>query len=199
MSFKGLFSRSLGPDPDRLHLAAHSHHLWPDASFEGQAQCWEDAARFADRKWDKVMGEVWPQAQRHVADELGTGMPDAVVFASNPHDFLIRLTAAAPRADPRRRRVLMSDGEFHSARRQFARWAETAGSSLRPCRRALRRFHRPFSNRGPKRRGGPHLVTRFVRPRRRVDGVAELAGLSRPAAPGRDRWLSRLHGAGDSV
>lgn len=124
MSFKELFSRSLGSDPARLHLAAHSHHLWPDASFAGQVECWEDAARLADRKWDKVMGEVWPEAQRHVAAELGTGMPDAIVFASNTHDFLIRLAAAAPRADPKRLKVLMSDGEFHTARRQFARWAE---------------------------------------------------------------------------
>ncbi len=32
-------------DPERLHLAAHSHHLWPDASFDGQVECWDDAAR----------------------------------------------------------------------------------------------------------------------------------------------------------
>lgn len=123
MTFKPLFSKSLGADPERLHLAAHSHHLWPDASFEGQVQCWEDAARLADRKWDVVMGEVWPEAQRHVARELGTGMPDAVVFASNTHDFIIRLVFACPRR-AQQLRVLTSDGEFHSARRQFARWAE---------------------------------------------------------------------------
>ena len=60
LSFKRLFSRSLGADPDRLHFAAHSHHLWPDASFDGQIEAWNDAARLADRKWDKVMDEVWP-------------------------------------------------------------------------------------------------------------------------------------------
>ena len=27
---------------------------------------------------------------------LGTGMPDAIVFAANTHDFLIRLVAAVP-------------------------------------------------------------------------------------------------------
>jgi len=124
VSFKPLFSKSLGAAPERLHFAAHSHHLWPDASFAGQVECWDDAARLADLKWDRVMGEVWPQAQRHVAAELGSGDPSAIVFAANTHDFLIRLAAAVPRADPRRLRVLMSDGEFHSARRQFARWAE---------------------------------------------------------------------------
>jgi len=123
LSFKPLFSRSLGADPDRLHFAAHSHHLWPDASFEGQMQAWNDAARLADRKWDKVMGEVWPEAQVHVARETGSGDPDAIVFASNTHDFLVRLVTAAPRTGGRLR-VLTSDGEFHSARRQFARWEE---------------------------------------------------------------------------
>ena len=52
VSFKDLFSKSLGAAPGRLHFAAHSHHLWPDASFAGQVECWDDAARLADHKWD---------------------------------------------------------------------------------------------------------------------------------------------------
>ncbi len=128
MNFKRLFSRSLGADPDRLHLAAHSHHLWPDASFEGQVECWNDAARLADRKWDRIMGEVWPEAQSHVAAELGTGQPDAIVFASNTHDLLVRLFSAVPAKGPIR--VLTTDGEFHSARRQFARWEEAGTAAI---------------------------------------------------------------------
>jgi hypothetical protein len=58
LNFKPLFALSLSADPERLHFAAHSHHLWPDASFEGQQAAWQDAARLADRKWDKVMDEV---------------------------------------------------------------------------------------------------------------------------------------------
>ena len=123
MTFKRLFSRSLGAAPGRLHFAAHSHHLWPDASFDAQVEAWNDAAQFADRKWDKVMGEVWPEAQSQVAAELGSNLADAIVFSSNTHDFLVRLVSAAPRRGGSLR-VLTSDGEFHSARRQFARWAE---------------------------------------------------------------------------
>lgn len=130
MTFKPLFSKSLSAAPDRLHFAAHSHHLWPDASFEGQVECWEDAARLADVKWDRVMGEVWPEAQAHVADELGNGDPSAIVFSANTHDFLIRLAAACPRGANGPLRVLMSDGEFHSARRQMARWVESGEISL---------------------------------------------------------------------
>jgi selenocysteine lyase/cysteine desulfurase len=130
LSFKPLFSKSLSAAPDRLHFAAHSHHLWPDASFEGQVECWEDAARLADNKWDRVMGEVWPEAQAHVAEELVSGDPSAIVFASNTHDFLIRLVAACPRRQGAPLRVLMSDGEFHSARRQMARWVESGDIEL---------------------------------------------------------------------
>ncbi|NUR44661.1 MAG: class V aminotransferase [Sphingomonas sp.] len=126
LSFKGLFSRSLGADPTRLHFAAHSHHLWPDASFDGQMQAWEDAARLADRKWDKVMDEVWPAAQAEVAAELGSGQPDAIVFAPNTHQLLVSLMAAVSETWPIR--VLTSDGEFHSARRQFARWEESGAA-----------------------------------------------------------------------
>jgi selenocysteine lyase/cysteine desulfurase len=129
LNFKALFSRSLSANPERLHFAAHSHHLWPDASFEGQVQAWNDAARFADRKWDKVMDEVWPEAQGHIARELGTETPDAIVFSSNTHDFIVRLVTAAPRRGGRLS-ILTTDGEFHSARRQLARWEEEGWISV---------------------------------------------------------------------
>ena len=128
MSFKRLFSRSLEADPTRLHFAAHSHQLWPDASYEGHVQAWTDAARLADRKWDKVMDEVWPAAQREVAAELGTRQPGAIVFAPNTHELLLRLMAAVSENWPIK--VLTSDGEFHSARRQFARWEESGAVVL---------------------------------------------------------------------
>lgn len=127
MSFKHLFSRALAAAPDRLHMAAHSHHLWPDASFEGQQEAWTDAARLADHKWDKVMGEVWPEAQRHIAAELKLPSNDSIVFAPNTHELLVRILSAIGKSRPR---VLASDGEFHSFRRQSARWAEAGAIEL---------------------------------------------------------------------
>lgn len=122
MSWKPLFSRALAADPDRLHFAAHSHHLWPDASFDGHIEAWNDAARLADRKWGKVMGEAWTEAQRHIADELGLPDPATIAFSANTHDFIIRIFSAIERKPVR---VLASDGEFHSFRRQMARWVES--------------------------------------------------------------------------
>ena len=121
-SYKHLFSRSLSADPARLHFAAHSHHLWPDASFEGQMACWTDAAELADHKWDKVMGPVWEEAQGHIARELSLPDPATLCFAPNTHDFLVRLVSSLP---DRPVRVLATNGEFHSFTRQMARWAES--------------------------------------------------------------------------
>jgi selenocysteine lyase/cysteine desulfurase len=185
VSFKHLFSRALGAAPGRLHVAAHSHHLWPDASFAGQVEAWDDAARLADLKWDRVMGEVWPEAQRHVADELGSSLSDAIVFAANTHDFLIRLVAAVPRGDPRRLRVLMSDGEFHSARRQFARWAEDGWLDLETV---AAEPHDDFTARFLEAaRRGEHdliLVSQILfGSGRRFDGIEELASLAHPEGP----------------
>jgi len=129
--WRHLFQRSLAAAPDRLHFAAHSHHLWPDASYVGQMAAWQDAARLADRKWDRVMGELWPAAQAHVAAELHLPDPSSVVFAGNTHDFLIRLFASVDRGTRQRPvRLLATDGEFHSFRRQAARWVEAGEAVL---------------------------------------------------------------------
>jgi selenocysteine lyase/cysteine desulfurase len=121
MSWKRLFSRALGAAPDRLHMAAHSHHLWPDASFDGQVEAWNDAALLADHKWERVMGTVWPEAQGHIARTVGLPDPASIVFSGNTHDFVVRLVLAKER---RPVRILATDGEFHSFRRQIARWVE---------------------------------------------------------------------------
>jgi selenocysteine lyase/cysteine desulfurase len=183
LSFKTLFSRSLGADPERLHFAAHSHHLWPDASFEGHVQAWQDAARLADRKWDKVMDEVWPEAQAEVAAELGTGAPDAIVFAPNTHELLVRLFSAVPADAPIR--ALTSDGEFHSARRQFTRWEEAGAAIVE--RVPIEPFN-SFSERFlAAARSGTHdfiFISQVMFGNGRIfDSVDELAALGRSDGP----------------
>jgi selenocysteine lyase/cysteine desulfurase len=123
--WRHLFARALAAAPGRLHFAAHSHHLWPDASYVGQLAAWQDAARLADQKWERVMEEVWPAAQAHVARELRLPDPASVAFAGNTHDWIVRLASVI---EARPIRILATDGEFHSFARQAARWAESGAA-----------------------------------------------------------------------
>ena len=126
MSYTQHFSRFLNSDPGRLHAAAHSHHPWPDVSFDAHQQAWLDAAALHDDKWDHVFAEVMPQAQRHIAGRLNLPDPSTIAFAPNTHEFVIRLMSALP--EPAR--VLTTDAEFHSFRRQMARWEETGRATV---------------------------------------------------------------------
>jgi selenocysteine lyase/cysteine desulfurase len=114
------FRRFLESEPGRLHFAAHSHHPWPDASFDGHVQAWADAARHVDDKWDVVFGDVLPEAQRHVAAELHLPWPSSLVFAPNTHEFVLRLLSCLPD----RPRIVTTDSEFHSFERQTRRLEE---------------------------------------------------------------------------
>jgi selenocysteine lyase/cysteine desulfurase len=122
LDLRAHFSRFLGADPGRLHVAAHSHHPWPDVTREAQLAAWDDAARLQDGKWEHVLGPVWQAAQRQVARHLALPDPATLVFAPNTHEFAIRILASLPAHRPPR--VLTTDGEFHSFSRQTARLEE---------------------------------------------------------------------------
>lgn len=175
MSYKRLFQRALAAAPDRLHFAAHSHHLWPDASYVGQLAAWDDAARLADRKWERVMGEIWPAAQIHVAAELELPDPATIVFAPNTHSLLLAIASALPR---RPLRILASDGEFHSFRRQSARWEEAGTATVERV---------PLEALVGRARSGTHdlIFASHVQfgTGRVLEGLAELAALARPEGP----------------
>jgi kynureninase len=121
-SYKAHFQKFISADPKRIHFAAHSHHFWPDVSFDAHVRAWTDAATLADDKWDRVFGKLWPRAQRHVARILK--LPDAstIAFAPNTHELVMRVLSSLPVDRPMR--VLTTDGEFHSFSRQLARFEE---------------------------------------------------------------------------
>jgi selenocysteine lyase/cysteine desulfurase len=115
------FFESLG---DALHVTAHSHHPWPDATRAAHLAYWEDSARLTNRKWqDKVFGEVVPEAQGHVARLLDLPDPALVAFAPNTHEFVVRLYSCLDWSRPPR--VLTTASEFHSFSRQTRRLEET--------------------------------------------------------------------------
>jgi kynureninase len=114
------FSRFLGAVPGRLHVAAHSHHPWPDVTFEAQQQAWLDAARLMDDKWDEVFGALLPEAATHITGRLSLSDPAAVAFAPSTHALVIRLLSCLTPPV----RILTTDAEFHSFARQAARLEE---------------------------------------------------------------------------
>lgn len=184
MSWKHLFGRALAAAPGRLHVAAHSHHLWPDVTREAQLAAWEDGVTLADHKWGKIFGELVPAVQAGIAAELGLPAPDSLAFAPNTHEFIVRLVSAVQR---RPVRVLATDGEFHSFRRQAARWVESGDIKLEAVATdPWESFADRFADRA---RSGDHdLVFAshvFFKTGRVFERLLDLAHLSRPDGP----WL----------
>jgi kynureninase len=122
LDLRGHFSEFRGADPARIHLAAHSHHFWPDAACRGHRRALQDAARLADKKWETVLGVLMPRVQRGIAAVLALPDPATIAVAPNTHDFVRRLLSALPAAAPPR--ILTTDSEFYSFARQIARLEE---------------------------------------------------------------------------
>ncbi len=178
-SYKHLFSRALAVAPGRKHFAAHSHHLWPDASFDGHMEAWTDAAALADKKWNRIFGEVIPRAQENVARELNLPDPTTIAFAPNTHELLMRLFSAR-KAGPIE--VLTSDGEFHSFRRQAARWTEDGWVTTRvvpwePFETFTERYLAAMREKRPDIAFLSHVMFKSGL---RFDGVDELASYAAP-------------------
>ena len=80
--------------PARIHLAAHSHHYWPDAACAAQTRVIADTARLVDDKWSLIFGELIPRVQRGISRILALPDPASIAFAPNTHDFIMRLFSA---------------------------------------------------------------------------------------------------------
>jgi kynureninase len=105
---------------ERLLLTGHSHQAWPDVAFEGVTEAWEDAALLVDEKWERAFARA--ERVRAGFREL-LGDPDgAIALDQNTHGLVLRfLSALELRTRPR---LVTTDGEFHTVRRQLARLAE---------------------------------------------------------------------------
>jgi kynureninase len=122
LDLRGHFSEFRAAAPARIHLAAHSHHLWPDAACDAHRRALADAARLADNKWETIFATLIPRARHGIATILALPDPGTIAFAPNTHDFVRRLLSALPLGSAPR--ILTSDGEFHSFSRQIARLEE---------------------------------------------------------------------------
>ncbi|HET9581529.1 MAG TPA: kynureninase [Gemmatimonadota bacterium] len=105
---------------ERLLLSGHSHQAWPDRGFEGQRQAWLDAAEMVDGKWESAFAR---------ADRVGAGYArllgdrdGSIALAESTHHLVIAWLSALPLRE--RPKVVTTNGEFHSLRRQLDRLEE---------------------------------------------------------------------------
>lgn len=105
---------------ERVLLTGHSHQAWPDVAFDAQQQAWLDAAELVDDKWDRAFA---------VADKVRSGFrrllddPDGhIALGQNTHELVVRFLSALPLRE--RPRLVTTDGEFRTIRRQLGRLRE---------------------------------------------------------------------------
>jgi selenocysteine lyase/cysteine desulfurase len=106
----------------RILLTGHSHQAWPDVAHDALVASFDDAARLIDDKWDEA---VFPKARavgRGVLARMGFDPGDSIAFGKSTHELVYRLLTCLPIAA--RPRVVTTESEFHSLRRQLARLAE---------------------------------------------------------------------------
>jgi selenocysteine lyase/cysteine desulfurase len=104
----------------RLLLTGHSHQAWPDVALHGQIEAFTDASTAVDEKWDLAFAkaERLRQAYRDLLDDPGGD----IALGANTHELVVRfLSSVDLRGRPR---LVTTDGEFHTLRRQLARLAE---------------------------------------------------------------------------
>jgi kynureninase len=105
---------------ERLLLTGHSHQAWPDVAFEAQQRAWLEAADHLDEKWQRAY-QMADRVREGWARLLG---PDAgtIALGQNTHEMVTRFLSALPlRSRPR---LVTTDAEFHSLRRQLDRLHE---------------------------------------------------------------------------
>ena len=105
---------------ERTLLTGHSHQAWPDVGFEAQQRAWLDAAEWVDDKWARA-AEQAALVRAGFARLLGDAS-DNIALGQNTHELVTRWLSALPLGE--RPRLVTTDGEFHSLRRQIDRLAD---------------------------------------------------------------------------
>ncbi len=118
--YKKFYSRFINANPEIQHYASHSHHYWPDVTYDAMIEYWNDAARLVDNKWDYILGQKVPETQKLIAEVLNLKNYENICFASNTHELLIRLLSCFNK----KIKILTTDSEFYSFSRQTQRLSE---------------------------------------------------------------------------
>lgn len=111
----------------RLLFTGHSHQAWPDCARTAVIEAFDDAARHVDDKWAHAEQKA-EAVRRGYAERIGAAAGE-ITLGQNTHELLVRLLSALDL--PARPRLVTTDGEFHSARRQLDRLEEAGVEIVR--------------------------------------------------------------------
>ncbi|QBF83617.1 aminotransferase class V-fold PLP-dependent enzyme [Shewanella maritima] len=112
---------------ERILLSGHSHQAWPDVARQGVLQCYDDAAKHVDEKWGAALAKA-----DEVRDFYRTLMGEAngqIALGSSTHELILRFMSdldyfKQAKASSRPLKIVTTDSEFHSLRRQLQRLQE---------------------------------------------------------------------------
>src|SRR5262245_4007466 len=92
-AFRAAYARFLAsPEAQgRILLTGHSHQAWPDVARDALAQCFDDAARFADDKWGEAVFPLVDVVGRKVLARMGFDEGDPIAFGKSTHELVFRL------------------------------------------------------------------------------------------------------------
>ena len=175
---------------ERLLLTGHSHQAWPDVGREGVLEAWDDAALEVDEKWGRAFAKadrVREGFRRLLADPGA-----AIALDQNTHGLVLRfLSALDLRVRPR---LITSDGEFHTLRRQLARLGEEGLDVVRVPARPADTLAERMASELDGRTAAVLVSAVLFEDSRIVPGLADLAGACEDA--GAELLVDAYHALG---
>jgi selenocysteine lyase/cysteine desulfurase len=118
--YQKYFSKFLTQNKDKTHFACHSHHYWPDCTFEAQIKYWNDSAQYVDDKWENIFSTTLPETFELICEVLNFSRPKDISFAPNTHELVYRVLSSFNK----KIKILTTDSEFYSFSRQLNRLIE---------------------------------------------------------------------------
>jgi selenocysteine lyase/cysteine desulfurase len=120
--YQKFYSEFLEAHKDKIHMACHSHHFWPNIARVGHLESYEISQSMSDNKWDYIFGTLLPDVKKTISNQINFDRPDDISFASNTHELMVKIISSYFEQD--KIRILTTKSEFHSLSRQLKRFAE---------------------------------------------------------------------------
>lgn len=126
--YQNYYSLFLEGHKDKIHMAGHSHHFWPDQAKIGHDKAFQMAMKHSDEKWDFAFTQLIPNVQRIISGHLNFSRPQDIAFAPNTHDLISKIISCF--LFKKELSILTSTNEFHSVSRQVNRLQEETNISV---------------------------------------------------------------------